>query len=91
MLLIGGTGSKTTILERGQFFCPTCSQERSYEHKAVKKIATFFFVPVANFGELGRYVECQYCHETFRQEVLNYHPGPNAEEIEAECRKGTPM
>jgi uncharacterized tellurite resistance protein B-like protein len=87
MFFIAGTESRSTTLDRGLFFCPTCEEEQSYEHKVVKETATIFFVPVATVGELGRYIECQNCGDTFREEVLDYIPEPSSEEIEAEFRK----
>lgn len=87
MFFIAGIERRATTLGQGIFYCPTCDQERSYEHKVVKKSATFFFIPVMGLGELGRYIECQYCGETFREEVLDYRSDPSADEVEAEFRK----
>ena len=71
MFFIAGKDSSVSTLDFGTFYCPTCDEEQSYEHKVVQETATFFFVPVANLGELGQYIECQCCGDTFREEVLD--------------------
>jgi uncharacterized tellurite resistance protein B-like protein len=87
MFFIAGTDSRTTTVDQGSFFCPTCDQEQTYEHKVVEKIGTIFFMSVGSLEELGRYIECEYCGETFHEEVLEYQPGPTTEDVEAEYRK----
>ncbi len=54
MFFVAGTDNRTTTMGRGTFFCPTCDQERSYEHKIVKQPTTVFFVPVMSLGKLGQ-------------------------------------
>jgi tellurite resistance protein len=61
--------------------------ERRYKKKSVRQNFSLFFVPVVPLAELGQYIECQTCGGTFREEVLDYRPGPTTEEIEAEFKR----
>jgi uncharacterized tellurite resistance protein B-like protein len=87
MFFIAGTDSETRTLDSGDFFCPTCDQEQTYKYEVVRQTATVFFIPILTLGELARYIECQWCGETFREEVLDYRPDVDPEIIEAEFRK----
>lgn len=70
VFFIGGTKPSETIVKKGEFYCPVEKSEQRFEHKAVKKTATAFFVPVADLKELGQYVECKSCGSTFAPAVL---------------------
>ena len=90
MIIFGMQGS-TRTLESGAFYCPECDGERSYKRKSVRQNVSLFFVPVIPLAEKGQYIECQSCEGTFREEVLDYRPGPSESDIEAEFKRGTRM
>ena len=55
-----------------------------YNHKQVKRFGTLYFIPILPLDDLGDYVECQRCKNTYNQEVLNYNPDKEFEEFQAE-------
>jgi len=71
VLFIGGTKGRPRVVDSGVFFCPNEGGDRPYTHIVMKRTATVFFVPVADIGELGEYVECQSCGGTYELAVLD--------------------
>lgn len=70
MFLIAGTKASVQVVGRGTFWCPNEESDQSYRHVELKRQATAFFIPVANVGDLGEYVECDSCGATYKPEVL---------------------
>ena len=73
MILFGTRGINRNVGE-GRFFCPRCSSEQQYTHKAVKRFFTLYFIPLIPMGTAGEFVECQGCAGTFAMEILTYDP-----------------
>lgn len=73
-MIIWGTRGITSSLAKGFFNCPKCDQQRSYDHKKVRRFFTLYFIPLIPLENLGEYVECQFCKGTYKEEVLRYDP-----------------
>jgi hypothetical protein len=72
LIIFFGTKPKTKTIGSGQFYCPNCKTQRSYERKQAKNYFTLYFIPLFPIGDLGEFVECQVCHLAFQPEALNY-------------------
>src|SRR5689334_4379822 len=94
-MIIWGTRGRQIELSRGQFYCPRCDTQRQYKHIRVARYFTLFFIPLFQINSLGEYIECQNCHQSFKQEVLSYTPASPAEKLLVAVRKeletGTPV
>ena len=65
-------------------FCPSCQEDVNYDHKQVKRFGTLYFIPLLPLDELGDYVECQKCKNTYNQRVLGHNPEKDSEIFQAE-------
>lgn len=63
----------------GVFYCPSEGGDRHYEHKKARRFFTLFFIPLIPLKELGEFVECASCQNTYYPDVLK---GKTATEIE---------
>lgn len=94
-MIIWGSKGREIELSSGQFYCPKCDTTRPYKHKRLAKYFTIYFIPLFQIENLGEYIECQVCHQTFKPEVLDYKPPSPAERLlvalRAELESGTPM
>ncbi len=81
-MIIWGTRGVKSTKKTGQFFCPSCNAERAYEHKSVRRFFTIYFIPLIPLNELGDYVECYHCKQTYNEKVLDYNPRKEAERVE---------
>src|SRR5881396_2577280 len=75
-MIIFGTKNRLKTIGTGQFYCPRCQAQRTYEHKQAKRYFTLYFVPLIPMGDLGEFVECQTCHMTFKTDVLTMKSVP---------------
>lgn len=75
-MIIFGTRNRFKTIGSGQFYCPHCQAQRTYEHKQAKRYFTLYFVPLIPMGDLGEFVECQTCHITYKTDVLSIEPPP---------------
>lgn len=82
-MIIFGTRGITTTPERGQFYCPQCQSNQSYNFKRVRRFFTLYFIPVIPLNKLGEYVECPACQGTYDPEILSFDPAENDRRIEA--------
>ena len=82
--IIFGTRGVTSSKAKGKFFCPSCQSESDYNHKQVKRFGTLYFIPLLPMDDLGDYVECQKCKNTYNQQVLDYNPEKDTEIFQAE-------
>ncbi len=69
-MIIFGTRNRFKTVGSGEFYCPHCQAQRSYERKQAKRYFALYFVPLIPMGDLGEIVECQTCHTTFNADVL---------------------
>lgn len=75
-MIIFGTRTRVSTVERGQFICPRCGPGQKYERKHAKRWFTLYFIPVFPVGDLGQFIECGLCHGTFKVEVLSLRLPP---------------
>ena len=59
MFVVFGARGRTSTVERGSFFCPSCGSEEEFHRKRVKRYGTLFFIPTIPLGDIGEYIECQ--------------------------------
>jgi tellurite resistance protein len=81
LIIILGTRGVTSLMEKGEFFCPSCDARRPYDHKRVRRFFTLYFLPIIPLDVVGEYVECQVCQGTYKPGVLGYDPDAEAEAI----------
>ncbi len=81
MVIWGFRGVRSTKA-KGDFFCPSCNSDQHYDHKRVRRFFTLYFIPLIPLGELGDYVECGRCKQTYNEKVLEYNPKKEAERIQ---------
>lgn len=70
MFIIFGVGSRKSTIKTGTFHCPRCNCDRSYTHKKVTRYFTLFFIPLIPLNDLGDFVECHACKDTYYPRVL---------------------
>ena len=78
MIIWGWTVRKKRI-GSGTFFCPSEGGDRDYQHKEARRWFTLFFIPLIPLKELGDFVECTSCRNTYYADVLK---GKTAAQIE---------
>ena len=83
MILFGKKGLATS-LKKGDFHCPNCDSSQTFEHKSVRSFVTFYQVPIIPLSQLGDYVECMSCKDTYQSRVLDSDINLNHKEFEAE-------
>jgi hypothetical protein len=69
-MIIFGTKARHKTIGTGQFYCPRCQTQRTYERKKAKRYFTLYFVPIIPMGDMGEFVVCQTCHTAFETAVL---------------------
>jgi predicted RNA-binding Zn-ribbon protein involved in translation (DUF1610 family) len=80
--IIWGSRGITSTKDRGEFYCPRCNRDRiEYALKSTRPWFTLYFIPLFPVGGSERYVECQRCGGTFREEVLDYEPPTESEQF----------
>lgn len=84
LLIIFGTRGVTYSAGAGDFWCPSCRDNRRYDHKRVRRFFTLYFIPIIPLDILGEYVECDHCKDTFTPEVLTIDPDKDKNEFVAE-------
>lgn len=70
-MIIYGTRGVRSTLSTGNFHCPQCETQNEYRHRKVRKFFTLYFIPIIPLGNLGEYVECRSCKNTFITDVLD--------------------
>lgn len=73
-MIIFGMTSRNKTVESGTFYCPICQGEQVYDHKAVRRWFTLYFIPCIPMGHLGEYIECRTCKGNLALNVLDYNP-----------------
>lgn len=81
MIVIWGSRTRIIELGTGYFFCPRCNTKRWYVHKRAARYFTLYFIPLFQTRNLGEYIECGHCNQTYKPEVLNYKPPASAASI----------
>jgi len=57
-------------LGTGVFFCPREGGDRNYTHRSARRWFHLFFIPIIPLNQLGDYVECSSCRNTYYPNVL---------------------
>ncbi|MCO4835169.1 MAG: TerB family tellurite resistance protein [Acidimicrobiaceae bacterium] len=78
-MIIWGWRVRKKTIGTGVFFCPGEGGDRNYEHKQARRWFTIFFIPLIPLKELGDFIECTSCENTYYPDVLK---GKTASEIE---------
>lgn len=95
MFIIFGTRNREKTVASGEFYCPHCNTSRDYNTKAVAQYFALFFIPIIKLKEYGRFVECQHCHNKYKESILNYKaPSPIeqvADIVRRDLDSGTPI
>ena len=86
-MIIWGTRGVRFCSQRGEFYCPICQSTKSYAKKRVRKFFTLYFIPIIPLNNLGEYVECGTCENTFKPEVLSFDPTADARIFRAEFER----
>src|ERR1044072_688889 len=71
-MIIFGTRGVRMKGGSGSFYCPQCAGARQYTQRKMLRFFTLYFIPIIPLDVIGEYIECNYCHGTFRPEVLQY-------------------
>jgi predicted RNA-binding Zn-ribbon protein involved in translation (DUF1610 family) len=91
-IIIWGSRGITSRLNSGQFHCPRCQAQVSYDLQESRPYFTIYFIPLFPVGSGQRYVECRRCGGTFREEVLDMQPAEDGasllREIEGHLQAG---
>ena len=82
-----GTRGITLTKEKGNFHCPECSCQREYARKRVRRFFTLYFIPLIPLDNLGEYIECKACKNSFRESILDYRPQASEADFDAEYQK----
>lgn len=82
-MIIFGTRGITTTPEKGDFFCPQCNGQTSYQLKRVRRFFTLYFIPLIPLDKVGEYVECPRCQGTYDIDILDYDPSQENAKFEA--------
>jgi uncharacterized membrane protein YebE (DUF533 family) len=84
-MIIFGTRGITRTRESGQFHCPGCGgAQQFYTRKTVRRFFTLYFVPIIPLNTVGEYIECQRCHNSYNEQVLQYDPAAQQAKQRAE-------
>ena len=83
MILFGKKGLATS-LKKGDFNCPNCNSAQMFEHKSVRSFVTLYQVPIIPLSQLGDYVECMGCKDTYKPRVLDAEIDLSHKEFQAE-------
>jgi len=70
LILLWGLRVSYRTLGRGVFFCRRCGGDREYRHRAGRRYATVFFVPLIPLARTGEHVQCRACKTRYVTEVL---------------------
>jgi tellurite resistance protein len=88
MIIFGFTSLKH-VKDKGQFYCPQCTDHKDFRLREPRRWFHLYFVPVIPLDSLGRYVECRQCKGTFIENVLNYDPIAEQNRFRSEVEKAT--
>ena len=70
MLLIWGFRSLLKVMGVGEFHCPRCQADTSYQLVRPRRWFTFFFIPVIPLSWGEAFVQCGRCKGGYREEIL---------------------
>ena len=80
MIILGSKG-RPKVISSGKFFCPACNQVRNYQRFLVDKYFTLYWIPLFRIGNMGEYVQCQVCQNSYPPDALAYRPQTEEEKL----------
>lgn len=84
MILFGNNKGLAKSIRKGDFHCPNCDSTQNFDMKRVRRYVTFYQVPIVPLEQLGDYVECLACRDTYKPKVLESQVNLDPAEFEAE-------
>ena len=81
-MIIWGSRGITSTIDRGAFNCPQCSSEQRYVLQQVRNFFTLYFIPLIPLNVHGKYIECATCRGSFPEEVLDYDPEKDRQDMQ---------
>jgi transcription elongation factor Elf1 len=94
-MIVWGSRGRQMKLGSGEFNCPRCNTKRTYTHKRSTVYFTLYFIPLFKVRDLGEYVECDTCKQSYEMSVLKYEPPTEAERmmasVQLELEAGLPI
>lgn len=69
-MFIAGTFDWASTLEQGEFLCPKCGTNKTYQRKVARTFVTLYFVPVLPISGLHEFVICRGCRQRFDVAIL---------------------
>jgi len=78
-MIIWGSRGREKVLSSGQFYWSKVQHHEAVQIKKRWQIFHTVLHPTISKQEGGEYVECQFCHQAFKSEILDYRlPGQAA-------------
>ncbi len=74
-MLIIGTIDLTYRRGTGTFFCPSCSQSRSYIRRVKRKFLTVYFIPMIPLQQVETTIECSKCGARHDESIADLDEG----------------
>lgn len=93
-MIFWGSKGKQKVLSEGLFFCPRCGTKRQYKLTRVSKYFTLYFIPLFETKNLGEFVICQTCENSYDPKILEPSHQAMLELVSAtkyELLHGTPI
>lgn len=56
----------------GDFYCPRCKQQQTYQQKRVRRFLTLYFIPIIPLDLIGEHVQCQRCRQQYTIDSINF-------------------
>ena len=87
-MIIFGTKGRSIKMDSGEFHCPNCNTQRTYNKKYVQDWFTLYFIPTFPVGsKKNEHIECEECSSIYHLDVIDHKPGLNDEEMASEYEK----
>lgn len=71
LFILFGVRTRTRTVDTGQFYCPYENAQRPYERKTAQLWFSLYFIPLIPLKQQGDFIECQSCHRSYNESVLN--------------------
>lgn len=85
MILIG-TMNLTRTVERGNFYCPTCTMGQTYRLRSRRPWLTLYFIPTVPVGGAESFVQCDQCRQSWDPTVLEMNQQSHETALEEQFR-----
>lgn len=85
--MLFGKRHRSKLLNCGKFYCPECRCTAEYTLKQKQLVYSIVWLPVFPLGDVGRYVECTICRNSFRENVLDSTPETSRAEFHPSMKR----